>query len=223
MKFKNAFVLRLFVVLSSLVVIAHNPVLADPAAEVLGTYRNTDSSNGWMAKYLGASSDWEAGRSYTDGILDYTGYVEPGRASGMGLYLITPPSGPAGYYSFVTTINDSGLTNADPTLSFSGLYTFVTPWVGANVEAVVINGAIYDDFTMSYSQYFSHYSLAILPDGNIPWNISGNNTIEIIATGMISASIQAHYAPIPEPETWAMLLAGLGIVGAISKRRRRQE
>jgi len=28
--------------------------------------------------------------------------------------------------------------------------------------------------------------------------------------------------PIPEPETWAMLLAGLGIVGAAAKRRRRQ-
>jgi hypothetical protein len=26
---------------------------------------------------------------------------------------------------------------------------------------------------------------------------------------------------IPEPETWAMLLAGLGVVGAIAKRRRR--
>ena len=29
-------------------------------------------------------------------------------------------------------------------------------------------------------------------------------------------------SPIPEPETWAMLLAGLGVVGVTAKRRRRQ-
>ena len=27
-------------------------------------------------------------------------------------------------------------------------------------------------------------------------------------------------APVPEAETWAMLLAGLGLVGAIARRRR---
>jgi hypothetical protein len=39
-----------------------------------------------------------------------------------------------------------------------------------------------------------------------------------VRNGIISDPIPT----IPEPETWAMLLAGLGIVGAISKRRRRQ-
>jgi hypothetical protein len=29
-----------------------------------------------------------------------------------------------------------------------------------------------------------------------------------------------HAAPIPEPETYAMLLAGLGLIGAIARRRR---
>jgi hypothetical protein len=38
-------------------------------------------------------------------------------------------------------------------------------------------------------------------------------------TGM---SLAFNPTPVPEPETWAMLLAGLGIVGAISKRRHRQ-
>jgi hypothetical protein len=30
------------------------------------------------------------------------------------------------------------------------------------------------------------------------------------------------YAPVPEPETWAMLLAGLGIVGAVTRRRQQR-
>jgi hypothetical protein len=29
-----------------------------------------------------------------------------------------------------------------------------------------------------------------------------------------------HAAPIPEPETYAMLLAGLGLIGAVARRRR---
>jgi hypothetical protein len=28
------------------------------------------------------------------------------------------------------------------------------------------------------------------------------------------------FAPVPEPETWAMLLAGLGLVGWMARRRR---
>jgi hypothetical protein len=34
----------------------------------------------------------------------------------------------------------------------------------------------------------------------------------------LSATIQVSY--VPEPETWAMLLAGLGIVGALARRQR---
>jgi len=29
-----------------------------------------------------------------------------------------------------------------------------------------------------------------------------------------------YAAPVPEPETYAMLLAGLGLIGAVSRRRK---
>jgi hypothetical protein len=36
------------------------------------------------------------------------------------------------------------------------------------------------------------------------------------------AQDQLYLAPVPEPETYAMLLAGLGLIGFVAKRRRRQ-
>jgi len=40
---------------------------------------------------------------------------------------------------------------------------------------------------------------------------------------VLGISLAYNLAAIPEPETWAMLLAGLGIVGAVSRRRRIKE
>jgi len=53
---------------------------------------------------------------------------------------------------------------------------------------------------------------SLLADGNISLSWSANYRI----TG-----INFEYLnPVPEPETWAMLLAGLGIVGATARRRK---
>ncbi len=40
-----------------------------------------------------------------------------------------------------------------------------------------------------------------------------------IVAGFNYFSGNLQYAPVPEPETWAMLLAGLGIIGMVSRRR----
>jgi len=43
----------------------------------------------------------------------------------------------------------------------------------------------------------------------------------VLGHGMeITGITLAYNLPVPEPETWAMLLAGLGIVGAVSRRQR---
>jgi len=39
-------------------------------------------------------------------------------------------------------------------------------------------------------------------------------------TGLGDPVMQAYTAPVPEPETWALLLAGLGLVGLMARRRR---
>ena len=47
-----------------------------------------------------------------------------------------------------------------------------------------------------------------------PYALVGKSFVFEVRNGVLT--------PIPEPKTWAMLLAGLGIVGAVSKHRRRQ-
>jgi len=213
------------------------PAFADPTTNTLGTSRNTGETDQWRVKYLGTSDNWEAARSYTDGVLDTTGYDEakavtsnPAWVTGIPwISLEQDTLGLSGYYSYVTTINDTSITGLDPAISFSGLsINFAADDL---LRAFVINGVIYDGFTAQTQATFDRYEDIFLPSGvNTLWNVGGDNTVEIIVynsewyygpnpTGL-SVTLQASYAPIPEPEAWVMLLAGLGIVGAVTRKRR---
>ena len=39
-------------------------------------------------------------------------------------------------------------------------------------------------------------------------------------SGFFNATVNFNAAPIPEPETYAMMLAGLGLTGFVARRRR---
>jgi len=205
------------------------PAFADPATDI----RSTGETDQWMVKYLGASQNWEASRNYANGVLDYAGYVQAQAVTSNPAWVTGTPwisqeqdtLGLSGYYSYVTTIN----VGADPTTSFSGLS--VNFAVDDLLIAFVINGTVYDGFTAQTQATFDRYIDTFIPSGvNTLWNVGGDNTVEIVVynsdwyygpnpTGL-SVTLQASYAPIPEPETWAMLLAGLGIVGVVTRRRR---
>lgn len=59
--------------------------------------------------------------------------------------------------------------------------------------------------------------------------LAGTNTFEIRGTSVnsvwdafwVSTTVTGDLAPVPEPETWALLLTGLGVVGVSASRRRR--
>jgi hypothetical protein len=87
---------------------------------------------------------------------------------------------------------------------------------GAGLDVVYINGwtasagQTYDlfDWNAGLTGSFSRVSLPALGKG-LAWNTSA-----LYTTGDISV------AAVPEPETYAMFLAGLGLMGAIARRRR---
>ena len=77
--------------------------------------------------------------------------------------------------------------------------------------------------------------------GGTPWTLVSNGTVTNFAelvnwvgsapasltiVGIKSATSLSSYSgvvavtPVPEPETYAMLLAGLGVMGAIARRRK---
>jgi len=68
-----------------------------------------------------------------------------------------------------------------------------------------INPSMFPTFSARETRTLTELDYAALAD--IGWQVTGYNYTE--------------NTPIPEPETWAMLLAGLGIMSVAAKRRHR--
>ena len=54
----------------------------------------------------------------------------------------------------------------------------------------------------------------------IEWGVDGHFSSRPTDFYRAYGGVLVYNLPIPEPETWAMLLAGLGVVGAITRRQR---
>jgi len=99
----------------------------------------------------------------------------------------------------------AGLVTIDPT---SGAVTDPFPLVGAANEIQTLafdaSGALYGAHSSLYRVSLSDGSLAFVGQGGYG-NIRGMEFIDV--------------APVPEPSTWIMLMAGLGLMGRIALRR----
>jgi len=240
------------------------------AGKYLGGLNTGCQWNAQWQNYFCVSNEnynWQAQRTYTNGVLNTAGYstayrISDSRAQQLhwntNLPWISRTSGGVddnGYYSYVTTITEdfsSYLANGDSITLDVLKISFASD---DHMHAVVINGKEYGGFKAQPANYlgwiqgYTTLTLteALLKPYGIEWNIDGLNTIEFIvhnnnsadygylpgygyfgsynnvqnASGF-SAKIQATYirTPVPEPETYAMLLAGLGLIGAMTRRRK---
>ncbi|MDR1229086.1 MAG: THxN family PEP-CTERM protein [Azoarcus sp.] len=113
---------------------------------------------------------------------------------------------------FKETPNNTGNATLDADI-------FTITWDGDYSESFVYDGY---EYTFNYFEDTGRLNpLAQSECAKVgrPSNCIGFSTNEGVKTG-VEFGFHVAAAPVPEPETYAMLLAGLGIVGAVARRRR---
>ncbi|MES2206902.1 MAG: FxDxF family PEP-CTERM protein [Pseudomonadota bacterium] len=94
----------------------------------------------------------------------------------------------------------------------------------ASTASVAAAGFFIDNFTASLydasntllgsGANFSSFNVGALTSGNYHLNVTGN------VSAPFGGAYIAAITPAPEPETWAMMLAGLGFVASAARRKK---
>jgi hypothetical protein len=80
-------------------------------------------------------------------------------------------------------------------------------------------------FSNTGTNHSATFSVASLAAGDYVLTVTGTSVGSVSASSVLnglkigSYSIYGTLAPVPEPENYAMFLAGLGIIGAMARRK----
>jgi hypothetical protein len=129
------------------------------------------------------------------------------------------------YFSVTPTGDDklilsvSGLSSQFSSLTFE-IGTTTSPTmvsVTAGTTGAIVKGAFNDRSNKTVS-FLGDTSYTLKIDGVTKSAIPG--TFGVVSISALGATVAAlPVSPVPEPESYAMLLAGLGVIGTIARRR----
>lgn len=110
-----------------------------------------------------------------------------------------------------STSASSLVVTGDDDLASVALYSDLTGLLGYFTKS---NAGLFDKYTFSGSLATDHYNLIV--QKNTGWG-SYTGALHFDPGTLNLASLTA--IPVPEPETYAMMMAGLGAIGFLSRRR----
>ena len=90
---------------------------------------------------------------------------------------------------------------------------------GTGFETTLWNGKTQMSVVTNDGLALTHYAFNVLATGNDTLEFIGQNNTDY---NMLSNVSLRAVTAVPEPETWGMLLAGLGLVGGIARRKAAQ-
>ncbi|MBN9127868.1 MAG: CHRD domain-containing protein [Nitrosospira sp.] len=185
--------------------------------------------------FAGVASTATAGQSVYTATLDGSSESSPNSSTGTGTAIVTIDSDQltmrvqesfSNLAAGVTASHIHCCTSA-PDTGTAGVAT-TTPTF-TDFPSGVMSGTY--DHTFDMTQASSYNSAFITANDSV------NGAFQALVAGLNAGTAYAnihstafpmgeirgflHAAPIPEPETYAMLLAGLGLIGAIARRRNR--
>ena len=139
----------------------------------------------------------------------------PAQAANMGdgnvfdMFYVPPANAYSVPYAFTLTAITS--LNATAIAEYSD-----TPNADFNFVDLVNTDTDSTVASFAFSNILTEYQFTNLAIGNYSYYVFGH----INASGSTPVEITFTSAPVPEPETYAMLLAGLGVLGFAARRRK---
>ena len=170
----------------------------------------SDNFDSYAANQLNWNPPASSGWTVSDGTVDLVGAGGTDLIPGNGRYVDLDGS-----------TSNSGLFSNNVDLVGGTTYTLSFDLGGSHrgsTETVNVNfGSTAASYTLNSADPFSTVTLNFTPGSNSSYDISyqnlgGDNVGALLDNVSVSA--------VPEPETYAMLLAGLGLMGFIARRRK---
>ncbi len=90
---------------------------------------------------------------------------------------------------------------------------------GANISYVAGADGVFNHASISLGQHYDYLAVHFA-SGEMLFHWAGGAPVPFVINSDKLSNYRAFTSPVPEPETYGMLLAGLGLVGFLARRRK---